>query len=180
MVEWMKGWDINSFAQWLHIRGMFGSNTNADTRNTRLHHTLGVVRRMGKEMVNLLCPTDSNALNSAAERHVMLWPGYIYLSNPSNSDYLFNIGYPEIVDITDITSGAEWTGRPGGYNMYIDTPYFDQYMPDTDFYILNVFHRDVRKSLYLMGLSASKSESKSSEQIVNDNDNENDGDGSDE
>ena len=118
-------------------------------------------------MVNVVIPSASASLDTVAERQLFMYQGV-----NSNTD-IWN-GYPEIVDITNLSSFY----TAGGTDMVNLHPLYSENLGDDVLYILNVFNRDTRRTLFELGNSSSKKEAKPS--IVNsDNDNDNDNDGDD-
>jgi len=157
----------NDIAMFIHIKGMVGATEVSSDSGipVKLH---GVVRTINNEFVNVIVPNGDSVMDTDLDRQ-----GYLYLETVDDDTEL-SIGYPEIVDITNLTAYM----TAGGFDLTYTNPFTSE-IGTTSFYILNCFNRDTRKALYIMGNAGRKSESKASASVSdNDNDNDNDGDDS--
>jgi hypothetical protein len=160
-------WSVDDVANWLHLRGMVvGGQTSTDIFVNV--HLYAIARKLSGNVVNLLTPSSHTYLDTDSERQQFL------LMTKINDSQDLRISYPQIVDITNLSSFFS----VGGKDLDTTHPMYSDFINHEALYILNVFDRDTRKSLYMMGGAGTKSEAKA-EIVSSDNDNDNDNDGDD-
>jgi hypothetical protein len=160
-------WSSDDVANWLHLRGMLvGGQTASDVFTNA--HLYAIARKLSGNVVNLLTPAGSVYVDTDEERQKFL------LLTRIDASLSLRISYPQIVDITNLSSFFS----VGGSDLGGTHPMYSDMINHEALYILNVFDRDTRKTLYMMGEAGAKSEAKG-EVLISDNDNDNENDGDD-